>query len=343
MRRPGRGLVWRIAVEGLREIRASMETTPIPNTDLIPSSICFGTASIGVNNTEWEARALLDAFIEQGGNFIDTARMYSNWHPGERNRSERIIGEWMKERKSRAHLVLATKGGHPDEHSLIHRLSPEQLKEDLNASLQSLQTDRIDLYWLHRDDLRRPLEPMLDSLHGFQQAGKIRYYACSNWTPGRIREAQTYTGKQGYSGFVASQIRWSLGSYHMKPSSDTTLQTFDQEHLDMHRQTGLPAIPFSSQAQGYFPKLPGDPEALAKNSYHTSGNLAIHSYLEALAVKAGMSISQLVLAYLWSHSFPVIPIVGCRTQEQLDDSVTAVGSSLQEDAMTELARLTGTV
>ena len=145
--------------------------------------------------------------------------------------------------------------------------------EDIrNDSPKSLQTDRIDLYWLHRDDLRRPLEPMLDSLHGFQQAGKIRYYACSNWTPGRIREAQTYTGKQGYSGFVA-----------------------------------------------------------------------IHSYLEALAVKAGMSISQLVLAYLWSHSFPVIPIVGCRTQEQLDDSVTAVGSSLREDAMTELARLTGTV
>ena len=316
-----------------------MQTTPLPKTDLIPSSICFGTSKLGVNITEREAIALLDAFVERGGNFIDTARMYSNRYPGEKNRSERILGDWMRERKNRDHLVLATKGGHPDDITGLHRLSPAQLEEEVNGSLKTLRTDWIDLYWLHRDDPNRPAGSILEVLHAFQKAGKIRYYACSNWSVARIQEADRYSQERGYSGFVASQIRWNLGIFHKKPSGDRGVLSFDRKFLDLHRETRLPAIPFSSQAKGYFTKLSRDPEAMARNPYHTPGNLAIYAYLNELAESSGLSLNQLVLAYLWSQPFPVIPIFGSRNREQLEDTLGAVGHHLPEDALDTLDRL----
>ena len=179
-----------------------MDTLNIPNTDLNPSVLCLGTANIGVRNTEAEAHALFDAFVSHGGAFIDTARVYSNWIPGELNRSERIIGDWLAKRRDRDRLIIATKGGHFNLEDRIPRLSAEELETDLSGSLHKLQTDYIDLYWLHRDDINRPVAELLDILHAFQQAGKIRHYACSNWTPERIQEANACAQKKGYSGVL---------------------------------------------------------------------------------------------------------------------------------------------
>jgi aryl-alcohol dehydrogenase-like predicted oxidoreductase len=176
--------------------------------------MCFGLAGIGVKNTEEEGMTLLDVFLEAGGNFIDTARVYSNWVPGEVNRSERIIGKWLVDRGVRDQVVVATKGGHPDLVDKIPRLSKEAMETDLIGSLEKLKTEVIDLYYLHRDDEARPVAELLDVLHGFQQSGKIRYYACSNWTPKRMREARDYASGQGYTGFrpdppvIRRCVRW---------------------------------------------------------------------------------------------------------------------------------------
>jgi aryl-alcohol dehydrogenase-like predicted oxidoreductase len=302
--------------------------------------MCFGLAGIGVKNTEEEGMTLLDVFLEAGGNFIDTARVYSNWVPGEVNRSERIIGKWLVDRGVRDQVVVATKGGHPDLVDKIPRLSKEAMETDLIGSLEKLKTEVIDLYYLHRDDEARPVAELLDVLHGFQQSGKIRYYACSNWTPKRMREARDYASGQGYTGFVANQMRWSVAGFQARPPSDKTMCAMDPETRDFHIQTCMAAIPYNAQAGGFFSKLSAAPESVEKNGHYTEGNLKVYDYLIEVSQDMGVGISQIVLAYFWPQPFVSIPIVGCRNQAQLADSLRAVDCQLSADVMQKINELT---
>lgn len=314
----------------------------IPNTHLHVSVLCLGLANIGVKNTEKEGMALLDAFLDAGGNFIDTARVYSNWIPGEVNRSERIIGDWLVSRGVRDRVVVATKGGHPDLVDKIPRLSFGEMETDLHGSLEKLQVDVIDLYYLHRDDPQRSVAELLDVLHAFQQAGKIRHYACSNWTPSRMQEAYNYAKAQGYSGFVANQMRWSVAGFLAKPPADKTMCAMDRETMDFHAQTGMAAIPYNSQGGGFFSKLDVDSQSVEKSGSYTKGNLKLYAYLKQVAQELGVAISQIVLAYFWAQPFVSVPIVGCRNLEQLNDSLLAVDCELSEDVMKEISKRTMT-
>mgnify|MGYP001323568952 CR=1 FL=1 len=267
--------------------------------------------------------------------------MYPNWVPGELNRSERILGDWVAERGNRSEVLIATKGGHPDMETKVLRLSPEELAADIQGSLETMRIDCIDLYYLHRDDPQRPVADILDVLHENQQVGKICYYVCSNWTPERIREAREYADKKGYTGFVGNQMRWSIGSFHMRLPADRTMCAMNQETSDLHRELNLAAIPYSSQAGGFFSKLSTDANLEVRGGYRTDKNVKLHGYLESVRSDLGLSISQVVLAYLWLHPFVTVPIVGCRTMEQLEDTVTAVGHRLPEAVMQELAEAHG--
>lgn len=318
-----------------------MEYITIPKTNLKVSTLCLGTAGVGVKNTEPEAMDLLDAFVEQGGNFLDTARVYSNWIPGELNRSERIIGDWLTDRGKRSQLIIATKGGHPDMETKVPRLTRKELEIDVNGSLEKLQTDTIDLYYFHRDDTDRPVSELLDILNEFQQAGKIRHYACSNWSVQRMLEAHACAQDKGYTGFVGNQMRWSIGTTHTRRPGDTTMYAMNQETANFHKETNMAAIPYSSQAGGFFSKLSADPESVAKNNYNTEGNQKLHNYLETVSKNHNLTISQIVLAYLYSYNFTTIPIIGCRNIEQLNDSLKAVDKRLPDEVMDELANTHG--
>src|SRR5690349_6257671 len=116
-----------------------MDRVRLPGTDIQISALCLGLAEIGVRQTETEAQRLLDYWVQSGGNGIDTARVYSDWIPGEKHRSERIVGDWLKATGVRKQIVLATKAGHPlfDGDSRV-RLSPSELCEDLEGSLETL-------------------------------------------------------------------------------------------------------------------------------------------------------------------------------------------------------------
>jgi aryl-alcohol dehydrogenase-like predicted oxidoreductase len=235
---------------------------------------------------------------------------------------------------------VATKGGHPDLVDQIPRLSREAMEIDLYGSLEKLQTDVIDLYYLHRDDTHRSVTELLDVLHTFQQAGKLRYYACSNWTPSRMQEAYDYAKAQGYTGFVANQMRWSVAGFLGKPPGDKTMCAMDQETMDFHVQTGMAAIPYNSQGGGFFSKLDRDPKSVEKSGSYTEGNLKLYAYLKHVARELGVAISQVVLAYFWSQPFVSIPIVGCRNLEQLNDSLLAVDCELPDDVMKKISKLT---
>jgi aryl-alcohol dehydrogenase-like predicted oxidoreductase len=311
-----------------------------------PSAVCLGTGAFGASVEEQEAFGLMDAFLDGGGNFLDTAHNYSDWIPGERSRSEKLIGRWLKARGNRSKVVIGTKGGHPDlNHMRVPRLSSEQIVQDLDESLQFLQTEYIDLYWLHRDDPARPVAEILETLDGQRRLGKIRSYGCSNWSIERIGEARTYAKEHRLQGFVASQPMWSLAEPNEAGITDKTMTHMDDEGFAYHRRTGLAAIPYSSQARGFFSKadtLGYDqvPKALL-NKYGNERNRARLDIVRRIAGERSASVAQVALAYLIAQPFATIPIVGCKTLEHLRESMEAADLALTEGEVRELALASG--
>lgn len=318
-----------------------MEYVRISGTDLLSSAVSLGAVPFGTTLDREASFRLMDKYAELGGNLIDTAQVYANWLPGERSVSETTIGEWMVSRGNRNRLIVTTKGAHPNlDTPRLSRLSKKDISGDVDGSLQRLQTDTIDLYWLHRDDPSRDVADILDTLNGLVRSGKIRYFGCSNWTAARLAEAQSAAATHGWPSFAANQMMWSLAEADRSAFGDPTLVAMDEETRDFHQQTGLTAIPYSSQAQGLFTKWeqgtfsPGD-ERIAR---HYRGSLNVRRFRKAreLAEQLSVPLSHIVLSYLLSQPFPVIPIVGCRTTEQLEDSVHAARLKLTPAQLSEL-------
>lgn len=300
----------------------------IPHTSLKASVLCLGTGDMGAGIDRQGSFRMLDEFLASGGNFIDTASVYSDWIPGEASRSEKLIGAWMQERRNRSQVVLATKGAHPRLDSMhVGRLSPAEVASDLDASLKHLQTEVIDLYWLHRDDPTRPVAEILETLHRLALAGKLRYYACSNWRLERILEAQAYAREHAIPGFAAVQNLWNLAQPNPDGFADQTIAFMDEPLRQYHEQTQLAAVPYSSQANGLFHKLEkASAESLPANLqswYVNPVTLERFKKLQALRQDTGLTTTQIVLGYLTSQPFPTFPIVGPKSSGQLADCLEA--------------------
>ncbi|MCY9668109.1 aldo/keto reductase [Paenibacillus alginolyticus] len=319
-----------------------MRSRSIPSTELSPSVICLGTSHFGDTISRETSFELMDHFLDRGGNFLDTAKVYGDWVPGGQSLSEKIIGHWLKSRKNRSRIVLATKGAHPDLDTMhIQRLSREDIFFDVEQSLQHLQTDYIDLYWLHRDDSQRPIEDIIDVMNELVRQGKIRYFGCSNWRSERIEAAQQYAKKKGIHGFVASQNKWSLATY--PPENDHTMVTMDEKELSYHERMGLTAIPYNSQASGFFSgryKIDmlnkQGPENMNVWKFCSQENIRKLKCVKAIAQRLNITMTQVSLGYLLSYPFPVFPISGCKNLTQLDDSCRAGEVLLDRHTLEEL-------
>ncbi len=300
----------------------------ISGTDLNTSAICMGTGVLSVENDADYCFSLLDRFIEGGGNFVDTANVYGKGLPQKRNVSELNIGEWMKKRGNRYNVIIGTKGGHPNLAAMhISRLSREEVASDLEESLRALQTDYIDLYWLHRDDEKLPVEYILDYMNGFVKEGKIRYFGCSNWKAGRIQEAEELAKCNSVQGFSGNQMMWSLAVPNKDAIPDKTMVCMDEDTMRLHIKTGITAIPYSSQANGFFSKLLQQGATLmnegVKKLYYNEKNLKRFEKIVKLEQELAKPVTEIILGYLISHPFTTIPIVGPHTIEQMDDSMKA--------------------
>jgi aryl-alcohol dehydrogenase-like predicted oxidoreductase len=303
--------------------------------DLHPSPICLGTADLGSAVDRTSSFALLDAYIDLGGNFLDTAKIYADWLPGERSISEKLLGEWINLRRNRHRIVLATKGAHPDLVSMhLPRLSRAEIEADLHASLDHLQTDIIDLYWLHRDDPARPVEDIIITMNDAVKAGKIRYFGCSNWHVERIRLANEYATAHGLGGFAADQPMWNMAVIDAQAIGDPTIVVMDNELWKYHQKAQLPAIPYSATANGLFQKLEKDAyntfNPLHQQVYHNPANEIRFERASQLSARRKLSMTQIVLGYLLSQPFPTHPIIGPKTLTQLRDCLSAVDVHLEE-------------
>ena len=319
-----------------------MKTIPIPNTNLTPSALCLGTSNFGATIAQADAFTLLDAFVDLGGNFLDTAEVYANWLPElPRSISERTLGAWLTQRGNRDRMFIGTKGAHPDLATMhISRLAPADILHDLHGSLARLQTDVIDLYWLHRDDESRPVGEIIETLAAEVKAGKIRAFGCSNWRTARMQEAWSYATQQGLPGFVANQPLWSLAQPNPAAFGMPGLAGMDAQMFAFHQQSRWAVIPYTSQARGFFSKLVAHGEAGLKEgerkAYLNETNRQRAARAAALAQHHGVTVAQIALAYLINQPIPTIPVIGCHTLAQLADSMGAATVTLTPAELREL-------
>jgi len=312
-----------------------MRSLSLPNTDLTVSGLCLGAGGIGTSIPWDAAREMLDAFRAAGGNFLDTARVYADWVPGGRHASEKALGRWLRESGQRDQVVIATKGAHPELATMdVPRMSPAEIAADVDGSLADLGTDYIDLWYFHRDDLAQPVEEILEAIWVQTDAGKVRYIGCSNWTLPRIQAAQSYAAARGKPGFVANQPLWNAAVPNTNVFAGQGMVAMDDSMNAWHAETQVAAIPFSSQANGFFQKLAangGDIEAIkggAKAIYGSEENRQRGERIQRLVRETGLSITQITLGYLAAHPFPVSAIVGPNSVAQLTDTLTAADSVL---------------
>ncbi len=320
-----------------------MRYVNIPGTTLSPSVIALGTNRFGSLMNRDDSFALLDAYIELGGTFIDTAHIYADWIPGApHSASEKTIGAWLHKQNCRAQVVLATKVGHPNlKTPHISRLSAQELLDDLAESLEFLQTDYVDLLWLHRDDPGLPVGEIVDAMNQVIRTSKVKHVGCSNWRAPRIREANAYAHTHGLCGFVANQPQWSLAIPNREALSDPErLVVFGAQDYTWHSEMGMAVIAYSAQAQGFFEKL--DRLGIAgmtdkdRRGYYSEANARLLPVVKSLAAKHQVSINALALSYLLAQPFVTIPVVGPRTVEQLRDSIVAVDVLLSHDELNQL-------
>ena len=313
-----------------------MEKVILKGTDLLVSPIALGTDSVGLLMGEEESFALLDEFFYLGGNLIDTALVYSDWTPGEKSRSEKLIGRWLKKRGRRDDVIISTKGAHPEVTTMnIPRLSRSDIEGDMDKSLTHLGTDYVDIYWLHRDSEDIPVDEIMDTLGGLVKEGKTRYIGMSNWTHKRIEEANKYALENNLPLIKSSQIQYSAAKA-VKENNDPTLVLMNDEEYNYFKEKKMPVFAFASQAKGFFSKIDTlGVEGLSGKAYERyfcDTNLKRFDVIKALSEKYSVSVAEVVIAVLiCNDDFQTIPIVGCKNSAHLQSSVKGAELKLTQD------------
>lgn len=313
-----------------------MDYRHLGRTGLKVSELCLGTMQWGWTADEATSFAVMDAFVEAGGTFIDTADIYSRWVPGNPGGvSEEIIGRWMQARGNRRQIVLATKvrgvmwpGPNGEGLSRGHIMAAAE------DSLRRLQTDVIDLYQTHWFDAATPIEETLRALDDLVRQGKVRYVGCSNYPAWRLAKALWASDKLHLARYDTLQPHYSLAHR----------AEFERELKPLCEEEGIGVIPYSPLAGGFLTgkyrrgqETPATPRAGSiQQRYLNDKGYSVVEALEKLGQARGKSIAQMALA--WQLSQPVItsPIIGANSVEQLHESLGAVGLRLDESEMKAL-------
>ncbi|HEY63207.1 MAG TPA: aldo/keto reductase [Caldilineae bacterium] len=301
-----------------------MEYRRLGRTGLKVSELCLGTMQWGWTATREQAFRVMDAFVEAGGNFLDTADVYSRWVEGNPGGvSETIIGEWMKARKNRHQIVLATKvRGRMWEGPNGEGLSRAHIMKAVEDSLRRLQTDYIDLYQTHWFDPETPIDETLRALDDLVHQGKVRYVGCSNYPAWRLMEALWTSDRLGIVRYDSLQPHYNL----------VHRAEFERELRDVCQTYGIGVIPYSPLAGGFLTgkyrkgqPLPDTPRAQGiKERYFSDRNFALIDKLEEMGKERGKTIAQIALAWLLADPVITSPIIGANTVEQLTELIGAV-------------------
>lgn len=314
-----------------------MEYARLGRTGLEVSRLCLGTMNWGWTASEQDSRAVMDAFVEAGGNFLDTADMYSRWAEGNPGGvAEEIIGRWLKDRGNGREMVIATKVCGPMGEGPNHQgLSRKHIMEAAEDSLRRLQTDYIDLYQAHWDDLSVPLEETLRAFDDLVRQGKVLYIGASNYSAWRLGQALAASDAHGWVRYVALQPHYNL----------VQRTEFEPELQALCEQQGIGVIPYSPLAGGFLTgkygrgqPLPTTERAERVQEHYFSDQRAwrVLGAVEAVAQAHAGTVSQVALAWLLSQAAVVAPIIGANTPAQLQESLGSLSLELSQDDMGRL-------
>jgi aryl-alcohol dehydrogenase-like predicted oxidoreductase len=303
----------------------------IASTKLEVFPLALGGNVFGWTADQKTSFSVLDAYTAAGGNFIDTADVYSAWAPGNSGgESETIIGHWLKDRGHRERIIVATKVGM---HPKLSGLSPDNIRRAAEESLRRLQTDYIDLYYAHVDDENSPLEETLGAFDQLVQEGKIRYVAASNYSATRLREALAISDREGLTRYVALQQHYNL----------VERDKYEGELADLVAGEGLSSIPYFALASGfltgkYRPGAKVDSQRAEKaGAYLNDKGMRILSALDDVADAHGVAIASVALAWLAAQPTVVAPIASARTPDQLPDLLRVADLKLTKDELSRLS------
>jgi aryl-alcohol dehydrogenase-like predicted oxidoreductase len=304
----------------------------IPNTNLDVFPLCLGGNVFGWTADERQSFEVLDAYVAAGGNFIDTADVYSAWVPGHAGgESETIIGRWMATRGARDRMVIATKVGMKPG---LKGLSPATIRTAAEGSLRRLATDRIDVYYAHADD---PDTPLVDSLRAFDalvKEGKVRYIAASNYTAPRLAEALAVSRREGLARDIALQPHYNLvhrGEY-------------EGELRDLCAREELACFPYYALAKGFLTGKyrPGaqvdSPRAPGARAYLDDRGLRLLAILDEIAAARHTPVAAVSLAWLVAQPTVAAAIASARSVEQLADLLPVAGITLSPGELERLGR-----
>lgn len=308
-------------------------------SDIQVAPLCFGGNIFDWTTDEAASFKVLDSYVELGGNFIDTADVYSAWVPGhEGGESEIILGKWLRQRGNRERIVVATKVGSQMQHDPLKKgLSSRYIQQAVEASLRRLQTDYIDLYQAHYDDLEAPQEETLAAFAELVKAGKVRAIGASNFTVQRLASALKLSKQQGYPRFESLQPHYNL--IHRKE--------FEEELEPLCIEQQISVIPYSSLASGFLTgkyrqggTMPKTPRAQSVQSRHWSAqNFQVLDQLDKVAAHFNATPAQVALAWMLARPSITAPIASATTIEQTHELMGALKLQLDQEALSALAQV----
>jgi aryl-alcohol dehydrogenase-like predicted oxidoreductase len=280
----------------------------LANSNLSVYPLCLGGNVFGWSANEAESFAVLDAYFAAGGNFIDTADVYSEWKPGNKGgESETIIGNWMKARNNRHEMVIATK---VSKMSTRPGLSSANIKAALDDSLRRLQTDHIDLYYSHEDDEKVSLEETLGAYGEVIAAGKVHVIGASNYSGDRLREAAAISKANNLPLYAVVQNQYNV----------MDRQPFESDVAPVVKELGMTSLPYYGLARGFLTGKyrPGitveSARAAGAADYQNDRGWAVLAKLDEIAKELNSSLSAVALGWLRGHGS--LPIASARTIEQ---------------------------
>ncbi|MEM9684312.1 MAG: aldo/keto reductase [Pseudomonadota bacterium] len=299
-----------------------MTLAPLP----IPLSVIgLGTMIFHPDSKERDF-TLLDAFVEHGGTYVDTAEVYGAVE--EHGYSEIVIGEWLSARpEMRERIVLASKGLIPGFCEPLYpggaTIDPASVHKAIEGSLKRLQSDYLDIWMFHRDDPGQPVGPLVDALDEEVRAGRLRAYGASNWTTARLQEAIGYARKTGKAEMICASPNFSLAEANEPFWPDTVVT--DRQDRNWFASHDFLLVAWSALGRGFFAK--GDPadrsDADLVRVFYSDRNFERKRRAESLAEKKGMDLFEIALGYVTSQDFPSIALNGASSPQHVASSLRA--------------------
>lgn len=318
-----------------------MDYRKLGRTGLKVSQLCLGTMTFRWTSSEADSIAVLNRFVEAGGNFLDTADIYSRWVEGNRGGvAEEIIGRWLKGQR-RDELVIATKvRGRMWDGPNGEGLSRQHIMLAVEGSLRRMGIETIDLYQIHWPDWDTPLDETLRAFDDLVRSGKVRYLGASNVKAWYLMKALWISDKYGYARFDCLQPHYHLLNRH-EVEPDLAAVCVDQ---------GLGMIPYSPLAGGFLTgkysreRDPDHGRGVGNERmipYKNELGWAVLDALREMGAAYGKSIAQMALGWVMAQPFVTAPIIGANTVAQLEELLGALEVQLDEADMTRLDEITG--